>query len=227
MEFKNFNLDKFRKPLEESLRKYENFFGEKLTFNNFPDFYLTSEKPNFARTAILVSYNQRMIGEMCVIAFLQGDGTGDSKTYKLNELIIPKEMEYSKKQERILPGAKKGIVCEGYFPLFSINKSGREILNAGCLEELTIKKDSLEIAPAWHLGQGEEKYIQALNFGLEKSPEVFFTTGKDSQGNRFGDPHSIYYKIKEEAIQVAGFLSIKNEDNLLMNLTKKWILPQE
>jgi len=214
------DLNKFRKALEKSLKLYTTLLDVELGFQEFPDLSLTPNKPNSARTIIPITYAGTKVGNMYAIVFLQGDGTGDNKTYGLDDIIIPAKFKYDEKPERVIPRAKTGIIAEGFFPLFSMNQYDYITPFAAHLDELTLNKDKV-VVPTFQLGQNEAEYLRAIDFGL-----IQLTTGMDKSGNRFGDPHAIYYGVEAyDSVQVVGFLPITDSANPLMNLVNKWKRP--
>ncbi len=86
------------------------------------------------------------------------------------------------------------------------------------LEELTV--DNVD---------NPQTIVHAWDLGGKDAPAVYFTTGTDLIGQRFGDPHAIHYSLgeKKENIQVAGFLAITNLRSPLLSLTDRWILPEK
>ncbi len=225
----NARLGSLRKPLKDALEGYQEYLGGAVRFEDFPDFALTPEKPNSARAVVPVTYSGRRAGDLYVILFQEGDGTGDAKTYKLNELAVPNELSYLEKPERVIPRAKTGVICEGFFPLFSM-KNSRPIMFAACLDELGVDdvENPQRIEYAWKLGENRLNYFLATGCGKKIAPRVYFTLGQDRGGRRFGDPHAIYYRVQTGGmLQVAGFLAISDKDNPLLALTDKWVLPSE
>ena len=221
MKLEDLELDKLKNPLEESLRVHASLLDQELAFQDFPDFNFTPNKANTARTVIPVTYAGAKAGEMYVIVFLQKDGTGDDKTFKLDEIKIPPELRNGSKPERVVPRAKNGVIAEIFFPLFSLNRNNYVVPFAAHLDELTLN-DEKTIIKALTLGQNRSTYLQAINSGLELIPKIKLTTGNDKKGKRFGDPHAIYYSAEVyDAVQVAGFLTIREETNPLLNLITK------
>jgi len=206
-------LNMFKEPLKHSLALYERSYDNRLRFEDLPDFELTPDKPNTARTIIPVTYAGTNVGKLYAIIFFPGDGTGDAKTYEPGRLEVPSRLRYSEKPERVMPRSKSGIICEGYFPFFSFSDGRVSMCNA-FLEELTVDDvDQPErIVHAWNLGNRESK-----------QPEVYLTTGYDKHGSRFGDPHSIHNYGDD--VEVVGFLAITDRENPLLQLTDRWILP--
>ncbi len=91
MNAQDLDLASLRKPLQGALIGYESLCRD-LKFEEFPDLVLTMEKPNSARTVIPVSYADANTLDMYVIVFLPGDGTGDTNTYQLEQLRLPKRL---------------------------------------------------------------------------------------------------------------------------------------
>jgi hypothetical protein len=217
------NLKTLRRPLEDALSTYQT---TDLKFQDFPDLILTPEKPNSARTVIPITYGTAKIGDLYVIVFAKGDGTGDSKTYKLDDLDIPIEFRYSEKPERIIPRAKTRIIYEGCFPLFSMTPKKHISMFAASLDELGLVGKT--ITPLWRLGQNDSDYSKALQDELSLNPQVYLTVGESLDGKRIGDPHSIHYNQNtEDAFQVVGFLGITDPDNPILNISKDWITPSQ
>jgi len=226
-EIDNDRLNSLRKPLKDALEGYEEYLGAPVRFEDFPDFVLTPEKPNTARTIVPVSCSGRKAGDLYAILFQEGDGTGDAKTYSLGQLKVPDELKYREKPERVLPRAKTGVICEGFFPMFSMRDS-KPVMFTACLDELGIDSlnNPVRVVRAWYLGQGPTDYLRAVYMDHKTEPQVYFTVGNDKRGRRFGDPHSIHYGTRNvDALQVAGFLAINDRDNPLLPSTQKWILP--
>src|SRR3989344_5113766 len=228
MKAEDLNLKAMRGPAEEALREYERML-DGVRFGNFPDFSLTPEKPNSARTVVPVEYEGRKVGDMNTIVFLPGDGTGDDKIYSLDKLVMPDRLRYSEKPQRVLPRKKEGVIFEGFFPLFSIDYMMDPLMFTTHLEELTV--DNVEnpttIVKAWDLGV-ERSAWQIMNLGLNIGPIIKLTTGYDLEGKRFGDPHAIHYPIDDTgATQVVGFLAVYGEENPLIRLARDWEIPNK
>jgi len=225
MELKESYVRGFRKPLRKSLQKYASLLGGEVEFQEFPDFILTPDKPNSARTVVPVTFSGEEVGKMYVIVFSAFDGTGDDKTYGLGDVKIPLGLKWCEKPERVIPRSKEGVMIEGFFPLFSKTPYGTIAPFAAHLDELTL--DGNEVIPAWRLGQNKRSFLNAISRSRSSiRPEIQFTTKADFSGRRFGDPHAVYYGSPAlEAVQVAGFLSITDQDNPLMSLAHRWRKP--
>jgi hypothetical protein len=227
MSGKELDLRSLRGPLERALSKYEDYHYNLVRFQEFPDFARTPDKPNYARTIIPVQICDRKVGDLYAIVFMPRDGTGDTKTFNLNQVIIPEGFRHEEKPERVIPRAKTGVVCEGYFPLFSIKRGGDVSMFTGSLDELTAEGSPLTVNHAWTLGLNHPQFRMAVDFGIRVNPQVYLTVGTYPVGRRFGDPHSIYYGVNAgNTVQVAGFLSIADKENPLVNFTNKWVMPQ-
>ena len=118
---RDLDLTSFRVVLEETLRQYERMHDNQLYFGAFDDLKLTTDKPNTARTKIPVDYSGTPVGDMYVLLFMRGDGTGDNNTFGLDDLLIPEELKHSSKPEKVLPRSKRNIICEGILPMFSLS----------------------------------------------------------------------------------------------------------
>ncbi|MBI4174454.1 MAG: hypothetical protein HY517_02315 [Candidatus Aenigmarchaeota archaeon] len=216
------DLPAMRKPIREALRAYADMYRGDVKFGDFHDMQLTPEKPNSARTTVPVAYKGLPPLDMYAIAFLPGDGTGDTSTYKLDDVFIPTWLQYAEKPERVIPRSKKGIACEGFFPLFSA-AAGRNYMFVNCMWELTIADSAGRnvVTHAWWLGSRPDRF-KVLD---PARPEVYFTTGTGKNGERFGDPHAIHYNPNAEPVQVVGFLAIKDAEHPIMEITGNWKLP--
>ena len=223
MDIKNIDLRSLNVPIEDALAFYEVQLG--LRFQNFPDLTLTPDKPNSARTIIPVTYQSAPVGDFYAIVFARGDGTGDSKTYKIGDLKIPSEFQHAKKQERVIPRAKTELLCEGCFPLFSLNRKGHASRFAMCLDELGVGYDEHHdrtITRIGRLGQANYDYANALYKELSFEPRIQLTMNALADETRLGDPHTIYFnRFTEESLQVAGFLAIKDPTNPFLPVLQK------
>jgi hypothetical protein len=228
------DLKSLRKPLEATLQVYNSYLGLDCKFQDFPDFALTPDKPNYARTIVPVIYGKKNVGDLYAIVFCPGDGTGDNKTYHAEDLVIPQELQYQTKPERVFPRAKEGVIYEGFFPFFSIKDKKDPSYFTSHLELLTVHTflpTPREICNVSELGiKQETEFLDAVKNSKCYKPEVTLTVGNRSFSNsRFGDPHAIYYppiKGCGDVIQVAGFLAIKDTDNPFLSVAEdKWNIP--
>ncbi len=234
------NLESLTDLVNEMLPGYT-AVEQGLEFGPVSPFVLTPDKPNTARTIVAVSYNGIAVGGLVVIAFRPGDGTGDESTYKIGQLAVHEGYRGADLQ-KILPGAKKGIIAEGFFPLFTIAQSSllppedrHELPNdrimryAVALDELVVDSSGGQpvIRKGFMLGS------DSIAFRHNGVPAISLTTGYLANGERFGDPHSIHYKKSDKKnyfwdmvqIQVCGFLAIKEKENPLFNAAARWATP--
>ncbi|RJQ16769.1 hypothetical protein C4573_01760 [Candidatus Woesearchaeota archaeon] len=214
------DLKTLKMPLEKALSAYEATTGMK--FQDFPDLTLTPDKPNSARTIIPVTYGTAKVGELYAIVFAKGDGTGDSKSYQLENLLIPEEFRHAEKPERVIPRAKTGVIAEGCFPFFSLTPEGYTAMFAASLDELGIQDNA--IVPLWKLGLNDADYAKALRDERRVHPQIYLTVGDSLQGTPIGDPHAVYYnRSTEDALQVVGFLGITDKKSPILHVSKQWI----
>lgn len=211
----NPDLVKLTELLDKSLEKYQKHIGNNIKFGSHLPLYMTPEKPNSGRTVVEVNYEGSKAGDMCVILFRPGDGTGDDKTYKLHDLEIPEYLRFIDKPERVLP-RKKTCAMEVFFPFFSVIQLpyGDEIPtlafgNVVSLEELTVDAASKKIVKMRDLGESPETYRNKIG---QVTPHISLTTGYLANGTRFGDPHSIFHRQDVKSMQVVGFLSLGEDD---------------
>lgn len=216
--FESPNLDILSKFLSVSLAEFENFIGQEILFGNkgspfkklIKQLYRTPEKPNTARSEVPVFVDSKEAGLLYCILFCPGDGTGDSKTYTVNDVVIPECLRFDVKQERVIP-RKKSCSCEAFFPFFSVY-SGNIVPNVVSLEELSLAEDGRTITSTLHLGELSERCVDIAKDSVlrnQKRPFIEFTTGYRTDGTRFGDPHAIYHDRNFPAMQVVGFLSVE------------------
>ncbi len=124
----------------------------------------------------------------------------------------------------MIPRSKKGVICEGFFPLFSIGCDDRINMFDTYLEELVLTSATSPptIVHGWNLGRDNPIRGESANV-----PRIYFTAG-EKNGKRFGDPHAVHYpKEYDNGIQVAGFLAVRKIGHPILGTTEKWILPPE
>ena len=184
-----------------------------------------------ARTEISLVYRERDVGNIVIICFKAGDGTGDESTYSLEKLKIPEEFFVSENPERVLPREKKGVYLEVAIPLGSIQE--RKIFPYMIsLEQLTIDnpESPRTIKRSWHLGMKPQKYFDAIDGKIERLPSLHLTTWEE-EGRRHGDPHAIFspqLQRLENITQIVGFLTIKHPEHpLRKHLSKIAYRPEE
>lgn len=222
MTFKStLDLGQLMTLLGQALPAYSQLFP-RLEFGSFAPFVLTPDKPNTARTLVPVKYNGAEVGEMFAIAFMPGDGTGDYNTYKPGQLEIPPQYALKEKQEKVFPRSKTGTVFELFLPFGSV-AGGKIHLFASSLEELTIDETEapLTLRKAWDLGMARCDYGWLVNHGGEVAPRIQLTTGYRPDGERFGDPHAVYFGVDTNTVQVVGFLPVTSQRSPVVELAQK------
>lgn len=207
------DLTTFEEPIREALQHYENVSGT-LEFNldAAPKLELTPDKPNSARSATVVKHLGETMGTLYVIAFAPKDGTGDEKTYSVNQILgKPKWLPL---EPKAMPRSKAGIHSEIHLPLasqFAEIKTDEPTLFAGNLSLIGIDQ-------RWHLrligelGQGPTLFTNALEFARPAlEPVIRLTAGtNETLDHRIGDPHAVY-NDHPQVVQVAGFLAVTDE----------------
>lgn len=222
------NLEGLDCILSVSLPDYARLLGKDFSFSKCNELDLTPDKPYTARTVVPVTYRQVEVGKMTVLVLLPKDGTGSSEDdYTLDQVIISEDLRHRKKPERVVPRKKTGIIAEAYFPLLAMNYRGEIVKFAGHLDELTLDEER-RIVPMFSLGQERANYLRTVNSGSDATPIIQLTVGTDREGNRFGDPHAIYYgRNLAASIQVAGFLAVKEANNPLVEALAQFEMPPQ
>lgn len=205
------NLGVFRDSLERLLDVYYEFTERRAGFGDFRNFCFTSEKGYTARTIVPVSFDGDRVGDLYVLLFKPGDGTGDEGTYKLSEIDARNVTQQLDKQpgKEIVP-RKKHCPTEIFFPFGSAFENQ---MHDGVVHmELLTLDDSNFVKKEYNLGLDYEKFIELLRGKQSIGPYVQFTTGYHQYDNvsiRFGDPHSVYFPpVTAGVIQMAGFLEL-------------------
>src|SRR3989344_8481996 len=100
---KTFQIEILQKAIDETLKPYKRLLAPNgirdIMFGQYEPPRLTYDKAYTARTDIPVCYRDKNIGNMAIIVFQPGDGTGDKSRYNLEELVIPKEYCFQEKRE--------------------------------------------------------------------------------------------------------------------------------
>ena len=203
------------------LSSYASFLGNDVGFGNPNHLKLTPDKGYTAITDVPVTRDGREVGNLYIVAFVAGDGTGDDKTYKPSQLVIPSRLKIAKNQKIVFPRDKSETLLEACFPLFSIHNS-KCLLNAVSLEGLTISnkdQEKAKIVTGYKLGVDPRYFNSLLRANRPGESQIIqLTTGYTRGGERFGDPHAIFYPLEElnqNALQVVGFLAVREMNNPL------------
>lgn len=218
------NLECITSKLGTVLRIYENFLGSNIRFGSYPQLHQLPNKNYTARTIVPVQNNGMKIGDLYIILFKPGDGTGNEDYFAKEEIIIPSELAFRDKPERVFPRYKEGILVEAFFPFFSIYNNNL-YFNSVCLEELVVDdRDGVKtIAKLGNLGLNSEEYKKNLRNNTQSNIPLFvqMTVGYTRTGERFGDPNAVYCSKDIVALQVAGFLAITDKENPLSRIIDK------
>ncbi len=192
-------LADLRDPLYWALLVYQGMGEDRLTLDRAAASQLTPtpDKPNSARSATPVLYDGEKVGDLYVIAFKPGDGTGDEKTFSLGALQVAAGLP---RKPKVVPRAKAAH-SEAMLTLLThpIDIDGiHPTLFAGRFELLSLDGDL--VRPFGRLG-----WLGAA--GERPMPTSTFTVGYDTEGKRFGDPHAIFSSLPD-AVQVCAFFAV-------------------
>ncbi len=204
------NLESLQSPLERTVAGYGQFFrnllGLNLEFAPQSKFELTPAKGYTAKVEVPCFYDGEPAGKLVAIVLTPGQGTGDDSLYRAGELSLPIRMNNYLNPSHILPRSKKDVYAEMMLPLFS-QTPDRVAQYAVCLERIDVVNG--QVMPT-HMGEPLSTYQGLLAGRGQATPMPYFTTGID-QRKRFGDPHAIGYNPGfPTAVQVAGFLTVHN-----------------
>ncbi len=228
------NLDIANKHLGMAFTRYQDYINaDGFSFQEPGSLKLMPNKAYTAIAEVEVRYkDNRKAGMLYVVAFAPGDGTGNTNTYKHNQIHIPFFYEYVNKKDGLVPRSKTTptkTIEEYFFPFFTVFRD--EVYDDGvCLDELTLynKADKLpSVSRGAHLGMESRHLFEALMQGHDlvdpPKPKIQYTVGQKN-GTRLGDPHSIFYNnlnAPPKSIQVAGFLAIKDPNDPLIQVVGK------
>lgn len=196
-------IDRLKDPIWLALRSYQGLSYGFLKFDSegARHLVLTPEKSNSARSKTPVEYQGDQVGDLYVIAFKPGDGTGDESSRKLADLVV--DPPYPR-LPRVVPRNKTGVHTEAHLALVAHNVDdvhAEPVLFAGSLDELGLRGN--RVLKSGELGHSYES--DDLN------PLTTFTVGYLESMRRFGDPHAIYNTSSQ--IIVCAFLAISDEIN--------------
>jgi len=224
------NHAQFIKYFYKAANAYKKFLGFSFDVPNLV-FERTPEKNYSAKSVVPVKYLGQNVGNMVVISFQSRDGTGDESLYKIGQLVIPERLKHANHSEKVFPRTKEGIIYELFFPLFSVYENKINLF-ATSLEEITV--DCVEkpkaVKKAWDLGLNSIDYVKRVKYedkdiAQKCIAKIYLTVGYRGEGQRFGDPHAIYNPIPMNALQVAGFLTVKNSSNPLLKMINSCVFP--
>ena len=232
------NLERISRVLSETIRKY-NFFlsGEtrcSASIQGDPVLQLTPEKPNTARVVLDFMYGMKKAGDLYVLLFAPGDGTGKAGDYSLEQFRkIPSEYRFKSKPDKVLPRnkLKEGVLTEAFFPLFSVEGS-QHFPYLVSLEQITVdnntnpKKLQKGLSIGFNASLFQSAFLDPTTIFKPENPSMELTCGYYRNGQRFGDPHATFYNPKlaeghPNLMQVAGFLAVESADNPLCKVLDK------
>lgn len=209
-------LTSFQDPIYTALAGYAELSQGRVSFDRDAAVQLERTtrdvKPNSARSVSTVTHLGKVAGDLYVIVFAPGDGTGDENTYKLAALntgMYPRDA-------KVVPRSKAAAHTEGHLTIasFNLDRPGADpALFAGNqkLLGLGLGLSDHVVVELGQLGQNPVFYQQALaGVGMAAPPSTTLTTGFSREGKRFGDPHAVYNPYPE-AVQVCGFLALTPE----------------
>ncbi len=220
------NLEAISKEVEHIFR----FGFSTLGFRGDFTLQSTPDKTTTARAIVDVFYNGVKVGDLYVILFAPGDGTGKAGDYSLDQFTnLPSEYRFETKPERVLPRnkLKEGVLLEACFPFATVEGSSlfRYLVS---LEQVTVDDaiSPTSLMKGLRVGKDEKNYTYILRKNvLDYEPSTYqvptyLTCGYCRNGQRFGDPHATFYNPKlaeghPNRMQVAGFLSVESADNPL------------
>ena len=221
------DLDSAYGGLRLSLGRLENEFSKFRFDGRIEQFRLTPDKPNTARTSVPVKFEGKHFGNMAVVMFQPGDGTGNFDRCQPGSLTLPLEYVFTEKPERVFPRVKSGL-AEGYFPLFSQTSDGICLYGVGCLDILTVIPTEQRLVKCWGLGNGLgifRGHISSQKSLSSIQPQFTYRNTEPS----FGNPHAIFYGARTiaPALQIAGFLEINNNEQSAQKLMGTFDLPSK
>jgi hypothetical protein len=221
------DLKRIRGLLEGPLNGYGREYG--LGLGDF-ELKSQSQRTYCARGCSLATLDGTPVGNMYILVFRPGEGTGDENTYKKGSLRLNllRELNDPIDEVAVLPRSKEGVLVEGCFPLLSIDSEGGVFEYAVCLHELTVGGTPESVVPLGTIGMHPNEYVCMYGSSLMRGPQAFFTVQTHSNGDRFGDPHSIFYGVPAGyTTQIVGFLAIEDAESPLLGLAERWQFPRE
>lgn len=201
-------------PLAYALEAYRDLSRGRLDFDVIKaatTLELTPDKPNSARSVVSVTSGEKSVGDMYVIAFQPGDGTGDESFIKLHGGVTFAEgIPISK---NVLPRQKAGVATEVHLPLFSQridDVHAEPELFGGNYDLLGLRRNLIK-----KIGElGHQKLQHNKSHLGEFSPFAMFTVGttptEGPEQKRFGDPHSVYVPEDAEMLSFCAFLAVSD-----------------
>jgi hypothetical protein len=204
-------LAKLEEPIHEALQTYSSLTEGQLEFDldSAAKLVATPDKSTSARSQTAVKYLGERIGDLFVIAFKPQDGTGDEKTYRLDNLVSTGRYP---REAKIVPRSKKGIYSEGHLAI--VRQQLDDIhadpeLFAGTYDLIGLQGNLInkigELGHSATVQVDDMTPLTTLTTGYRPRPDIPTLVSE-----RFGDPHAVYSSDKS-SLQVAGFLAITDE----------------
>jgi len=230
-------LESLRKPIREGLQAYSKASDGRFVFNLRPASSLTPtpERPNSARNnnPATVWYLGKRIGELTVIFFAPGDGTGDRSTYTLDGEVTDRNLPQIKTlagyphagklipRSKFKPEQRDGVHTEVHLALGSLpvgkeaETFGPEAFRplAGHLDLIGVSDErrGVGLVRIGTLGQPLDEYRRIMRGETTGQSTATLTTGFSETGDRYGDPHAVYNNETMGFGQVAGFIALTRQ----------------
>ncbi len=191
-------------PIRVALQGYQEVSDNKLEFDidEAAILGLTPTESNSARSRTATKFLGKPIGDLFVIAFKPGDGSGKETNFKLEDLVVNGDYP---NVVAVTPRRKTGTHSEGHLTVVS-NKlddvHADPELYDGTFDLLGL--DGKTVKKIGELGQAKTVSVDELK------PFTTLTVGNDGRGERFGDPHAVY-NSRPELLQVCAFLAVTDE----------------
>lgn len=160
----------------------------------------TTDKPNSARSETIAKFQGEPIGNLYVIAFKPGDGTGSEVNYQLENLQV--DSPYTR-EALIVPRNKTGVHSEVHMTLATYDSGelrAEPKLYAGRFDLIGL--DGNTVSKIGELGNSAQRDVAI--------PVRTFTVGWRN-GIRVGDPHAVFNPLSSKLVQVCAFLAISDE----------------
>ena len=202
-------LEDLEEPIMVALESYQDFTGGKVQFDvrNAGKLLLTPDKPNSARSTTEVTHLGERMGDLYVIAFKPGDGTGDGKVIGLDDVDTGRYP----RRVGVVPRPKTGIHAESHLTIVSQHidtPNSDPVLFVGSLSLLGLLEG--RVVRLGQLGQPDSIFSENMSSGSQDVlPTATYTVGYKDEV-RFGDPHSVFNN-HPGAVQVCGFLAFTND----------------
>lgn len=167
----------------------------------------TPNKPNFARMVAKAFMRNEQIGDLYVIVFMPGDGTGDTESIRPDSLTMAPGLIRAPKTN---PRVKSSNIDEAHFALGTMDE-GNYTVGANSLSLLSpvYTDDGLngELVSIADLGMSPEQYIESVTTNTDHNIIGNFTL----KAGRFGETHAVYNPW--DAVQVAAFLGVNANEH--------------